>query len=97
MTSVVVEHNPSPLKLEVLGVEAWPQWEKDVSTFEWQYDHAETCYLEAGAAVLRCVDGETVPVREGDLVTIFAGVRCVWDIRARLRKRYKIGEGLPFG
>ena len=26
---ILVEHNPSPAKLDVLGVEGWPIWRKD--------------------------------------------------------------------
>ncbi|MGB0713147.1 MAG: cupin domain-containing protein, partial [Gammaproteobacteria bacterium] len=45
MHEITVEHNPSPAKLDVLYVEEWPIWEKEASTFDWNYDQKEMCYV----------------------------------------------------
>ncbi len=83
---VLVEHDPSPLKLEVLGVEAWPVSECAVGTHAHEYAHTQTCYLLAGRAVITPQQGEPVHVGEGDLVTFLAGSSCAWEIRTPVRK-----------
>lgn len=91
MTQITVEHNPSPAKLEVMGVYDWPVWTKEVSKFEWTYDQKETCYLLEGHVVVTPVGGEPVEFGEGDLITFPAGVACTWDIREPVRKHYDLG------
>ena len=79
------------MKLDVMYVEDWETWEKDVSKFPWSYDQTETCYIIAGEAVITPDDGEPVIIAEGDLVTFLAGLTCTWEIRKPIRKYYKIG------
>ena len=31
--------------LKKLNVDAWPVWEKEVSTFDWAYSEKEVCYI----------------------------------------------------
>ena len=45
---ILCERKPSPAKLEVLGIDHWPIWRKDVSEFPWRYDQPETCYILRG-------------------------------------------------
>jgi uncharacterized protein len=47
-TEILVEHKPSPAKLEVLGVEGWPLWRREPGTFPWRYTQPETCYILRG-------------------------------------------------
>jgi hypothetical protein len=88
MNDFWVEHNPSPAKLDVIGVDDWPIWTKEVSTFPWTYDRSETCYLLEGEAIVTPDGGQPVTIREGDLVTFPAGLSCTWDIRVPVRKHY---------
>jgi hypothetical protein len=88
---ILYERNPSPAKLDVLGVFHWPIWEKEVSTFPWSYDQQETCYFLAGEAVVTPEGGEPVTLRKGDLVTFPAGLRCTWEVRSPVRKHYELG------
>lgn len=91
MDKILVERNPSPAKLEVIGVYDWPIWTKEVSTFDWHYDERETCYLLDGEAVVTPEGGESVEIARGDLVTFPAGMSCTWEIRAPVRKHYDLG------
>jgi len=88
MNQILLEHNPSPAKLEVMGVYDWPIWEKEASTFPWTYDSRETCYLLEGEAWVTPEGGKPVLIQEGDLVTFPAGMSCTWEIRAPIRKHY---------
>jgi len=85
---IVVERGPSRARLEALGVFAWPVWEKEVSTFPWEYAAEEVCYLLAGEVVVTPEGGEPVTLRPGDLVTFPAGMRCTWEVRTPVRKHY---------
>lgn len=92
MDPILVEHNPSPAKLDVIGVYDWPTWTKEPSTFPWTYDQKETCYLLEGEAVVTPNGGEPVTLVEGDLVTFSAGLSCTWEIRQAVTKHYRFGR-----
>lgn len=89
MDKILIEHNPSPAKLEVVGVYDWPIWEKEVSTFPWTYDTKETCYILEGEVIVTPDGGEPVRIREGDLVIFPAGMSCTWQILSPIRKHYR--------
>jgi uncharacterized cupin superfamily protein len=88
---ITIEHNPSPVKLEVMGVYDWPVWTKEVSTFAWNYDKQEKCYLLTGDVIVTPDGGEPVHIQEGDLVTFPAGLSCTWEIREDVEKHYDFG------
>ncbi len=90
MSDILIEHNPSPAKLDVIGVYDWPVWEKEVSTFAWTYDRRETCYLLEGEAIVTPAGAAPVRIVEGDLVTFPAGLQCTWEIRSAVRKHYRL-------
>lgn len=88
---IFIEHNPSPAKLDVMGVYDWPVWSKEASVFPWKYDQRETCYLLDGEAVVTPDGGPPVTIGAGDLVTFPAGLACTWNIRQAVRKHYDVG------
>ncbi len=91
MDDILLEHNPSPAKLEVMGVYDWPIWTKEASTFPWTYESRETCYFLEGDVTVTPEGGEPVQMGEGDLVTFPAGMTCTWEIRTPVRKHYNLG------
>ena len=92
MAQILVEKEPSPMKLDVLGVEDWELWEKEPSEFPWHYAQTETCYVLEGEAVITPDDGgEAVTIRAGDLVVFMSGLTCRWQVRSPLRKHYRVG------
>ena len=92
MDSIIIEHKVSPAKLDVLYVEDWPIWEKEVSEFEWEYDKSETCYIVEGEAIVTPVGQEPVTITEGDMVTFPKGMKCTWKITEAIEKHYSFGE-----
>ena len=89
---IFCEHNPSPAKLDVMGVYDWPIWSKEVSTFPWTYEQKETCYILEGEAIVTPDDGsEPVHLQAGDLVTFVSGLSCTWDIKQDIQKHYDFG------
>ena len=85
---ILVEHNPSPAKLDVMGVYDWPIWTKEVSKFPWRYDAKETCYVLEGEVVVTPDGGEPVTIKKGDLAIFPAGMSCTWEVKAPIRKHY---------
>ncbi|MFV1998237.1 MAG: cupin domain-containing protein [Acidiferrobacterales bacterium] len=91
MNKITVEHNPSPAKLDVIGVYDWPIWTREESMFPWKYDTRETCYLLEGRAIVTPDGGEPVEIQEGDLVIFSPGLSCTWEIKEAVEKHYDIG------
>jgi uncharacterized cupin superfamily protein len=91
MSEIKVERGPSEERLKELGVTGWPIWTKEVSTFPWSYDSAETCYFLEGDVVVTPEGGEPVQVGKGDLVTFPSGMSCTWEIRGAVKKHYTFG------
>lgn len=91
MADIIIEHAPSAERLAELGVETWPTWGCDVSTFPWLFDEEETAYVLEGEAVVTPDNGEPVSFGVGDLVTFPEGLSCTWDVRKFLRKHYQLG------
>ena len=88
---ILVESDPSPMKLEVLGVDEWEIAVREPATFTREYDHTETCYILAGEACITPRNGDPVWVGEGDLVTLLPGLVCTWFIRTPTRTRVRVG------
>jgi uncharacterized cupin superfamily protein len=91
MSRIVIERDPPSDRLRERGVFDWPIWTKEVSTFPWTYDDAETCYLLEGDVVVTPDGGDPVEIRRGDLVTFPAGLSCTWHVRQPVRKHYTFG------
>lgn len=88
MQKISVEHHASPAKLDILGVDSWPVWNKEVSRFDWHYEREEVCYILDGEAVVTPNEGEPVTITRGDLVHFPAGMACVWEITVAIEKHY---------
>jgi hypothetical protein len=65
MSKIKVERQPSPARLQELGVKSWPIWTKEASEFPWTYDESETCYFLEGEVTVTCADGETASMGDG--------------------------------
>ena len=92
MSPIIIEHNVSPAKLDVLYVDDWPIWTKEVSEFDWEYDKTETCYIVEGNATVTPEGGEPVNITEGDMVTFLKGLKCSWKITDAIEKHYSFSE-----
>lgn len=91
MSTIRIEHNPAPERLDELGVSGWPIWEKEVSEFPWSYDSNETCYILEGEVIVTPDGGDPVHIKQGDLVVFPAGMLCTWNILQPIRKHYSFG------
>ena len=89
MDQITIEHNVTPAKLDVLYVDDWPVWNKEVSEFDWEYDQTETCYIIEGEAIVTPEGGEAVTITTGDMVTFPKGMRCTWKITEAIEKHYR--------
>lgn len=85
---IKIEHQPSQIYLNQLGVPKWEIWQKEVSKFPWTYDSQETCYFLTGDVTVTPDGGQPVQMGEGDLVTFPAGMSCTWEITRDVKKHY---------
>ena len=90
--AILVEHQPSPAKLEVLGVDDWPVWRKEPGAFPWRYDEPETCYVLRGRFSVTPEGGAVQTFVRGDLIRFPAGLACTWDIHEAVEKHYRLGQ-----
>jgi uncharacterized cupin superfamily protein len=88
---IIVEHRPQQQRLDELGVESWPIWEKEISEFPWHYAEQEICYLMEGEVEVTPDGGESVRFGAGDLVTFPADMGCYWKITKAVSKYYRFG------
>lgn len=88
MSQIVVEKNPNAERLATLGVDHWPEWEKEASEFPWEYFEEEISYILEGRAVITPEGSPPLEIGKGDLVTFPADLMCVWKIVEPIRKRY---------
>lgn len=92
MEKIKQESNPSPERLEELGVTKWPIWTKTASDFPWSYEKTETCFFLEGEVVVTPKNGEPVTMGKGDLVTFPKGMSCRWEIKSPVRKHFTFEE-----
>lgn len=90
-SSIQIERQPAPDRLQALGVSQWPIWAKAVSEFPWTYDDCETCYFLEGDVIVTPTGGDPVQMGKGDLVTFPAGMSCTWTILQDVKKHYRFG------
>jgi len=88
MDMILVEHDVSSAKMEVMGVYGWPIWSKEVSEFPWTYDRPESCYFLEGDVIVTPEGGEPIQMGEGDFVTFPKGMTCTWQIKEDVKKHY---------
>jgi hypothetical protein len=86
---ILCEHRPSSMKLEIQGVYDWPIWNKEVSTFNWEYTQTETCYILRGRFSVTPEGGDRIDFGRGDLIRFPAGLSCTWDIQEAVEKHYR--------
>jgi len=78
---------PDEARLAALGVKKWSPWGCDASTFDWQYDAEEVCYILEGRARIKGPT-EEVEIKKGDLVTFPKDLKCVWKVIEKISKVY---------
>ena len=88
MNEILIEHDPSPMKLEMLGVYDWRVCSEAVLVEERLYARTESTYIIAGRAGITTADGETVIINPGDLVTFMPDACCTWNITEAMERCY---------
>jgi hypothetical protein len=91
LTQVLVEKDPSPMKLEVLYVEEWPVAIDSVGSSAHVYPITETSYILEGEGEIEAIGEDAVLVGAGDLVTILPDTTCTWTITKEIQRHYSKG------
>ena len=86
---IALIERPDEKRIEELGVKKWDVWSKEKSTFQWEYDAMETCYITKGRARVTSINTkESVEFSAGDLVMFPMNLVCTWEILEDLTKHY---------
>ena len=81
------------MKIEVIknktisDFQSWPIWECEPSTFNWEYDQEEHCFVIKGHVTVIGPEN-TVEIKSGDYVIFPKGLQCVWEIHKSIKKHY---------
>lgn len=70
------------------GINNWPIWTKEASSFDWYYDSTEHCQIIEGDVTVHTEEGD-FNFKEGDFVTFEKGLKCVWEIKKAVKKHYE--------
>lgn len=81
---------PDAVEQERLGVTTWGEWGCSKSTFPWEYDEKETCFIIEGEVEVE-TEGKTYRLSPGDLVVFPQGLQCTWRVLKPVRKYYRFG------
>ena len=79
-----------PTAEQISEASGWPIWEKEPSTFDWEYSEPEVFYVIEGKARVKTPAGE-VAFGAGDMVFMPKGLKCTWVVEKRIRKNYRFG------
>lgn len=91
---IKVEKHPKKSRLEALGINKWPTWQKEVSAFPWTFPEQEIAYILEGECVITPTGGTAVTFGKGDLVTFPAGMTAHWEVKKPLHKHYQLDGSL---
>jgi uncharacterized cupin superfamily protein len=86
MNQVLVESDPSPMKLEIMGAEEWPLLIHAPGTYQHCVSATESSYIVEGNATVVSGNALPVTVSEGDLLTIMPDTECVWTITKAIHR-----------
>ena len=86
MKDIIVEKLSEEV-IESKGIRNWPIWEKEISRFDWAYDDNEECLILKGEVTVETEEG-ICNIKAGDFVTFKKGLKCVWDVKAPIKKHY---------
>ncbi|NQT95856.1 MAG: cupin domain-containing protein [Candidatus Omnitrophica bacterium] len=78
---------PDEKELAELNIKDWSPWECEPSTFDWEYDQEEWCYLFDGKVNIDTPGGK-VDIGKGDFVKFPKGLKCTWNVLEKVRKVY---------
>jgi uncharacterized cupin superfamily protein len=79
-----------PSDEEAAVCKAWPTWQCEASTFDWEYTQKETCLLIEGKVTV--TDGnDSVSFGPGDLVVFPEELKCTWQVTEPVKKYYNFG------
>lgn len=94
MKAITVTSNLSETKLKELGIAHWPTWEKEVSTFPWEFVTTENAYILEGECEMTPEDGSApTTFKAGDLVVFPLGFKGIWEVKKPLKKHFMHSEG----
>lgn len=88
MQSVTVERNVTPMKLEVLNVECWPDVTLEPSEFEVSYEVGESVFIARGRVLIKTAEDESITLKKGDLAHFPQGCTCTWLVEKTTQRFY---------
>jgi uncharacterized protein len=93
--SITIIKNPDHTFLNAQKVHTWPTWEKEPSTFVWQFAETEKAFILAGKVLIRPEGSNNVYLlQKGDFVTFSPGLRCHWHVLEPFKKHVTLEESL---
>ncbi len=70
---------------KISDYKSWPIWTCAPSTFDWEYEQEEHCYIVEGLVTVTGKEN-TVNLKPGDYVIFPKGLKCVWNVHEPVKK-----------
>ena len=86
ISKIKINHTPSQVELDAMGVNCWAVSTQEVATFPWVYECDETCYFLQGNVTVTPDGGTPLTIVKGDLVTFPEGLHCTWEIHEEINE-----------
>jgi uncharacterized protein len=93
--SIHIVKKPSEAMLASENVYTWNTWEKEPSTFPWQFKEKEKVYVLAGKVHITHEGSDQVYVlKKGDYAEFAAGLRCIWEVKEPFKKHVTLEKNM---
>jgi len=84
--SLMSVKKPSPSEID--STVGWESWTCEPSSFPWDYDSDEACYILEGKAAVTDPQGNRICFAAGDWVEFKKGLKAKWEVTEKIHKRY---------
>jgi len=91
MSNLLVESDPSPMKLEILNVDDWPVTKEACGSVSRSNNATEMHYIVEGAGEIFTEAGDHIRFAAGDMVTVMPDTTCTWNITEAIERHSSSG------
>ena len=86
--SKVIIRTLNKIEFKEKEIQKWQIWTCEASTFPWEYDNKESCYILEGYVDVELENGKILSIGPGDFVIFPIGLKCIWHVQEAIKKHF---------